>query len=233
MTEALLPVPLDQASLRLGPHGAQHHPGAVNAILHDLLALCSRVPPRRAGARLFDVAPLRPLLAPSGPIAALAAGHLGANTRAVRALLFDKRADSNWSLAWHQDRVVALCERLPVDGFTNWTVKSGVVHASPPWGLLRRMITLRIHLDPVAADNAPLLVAPGSHRLGLIRESAIDATVRSCGIVSCLADAGDVWAYSTPILHASDATRTDAPRRVLQLDFAAFDLPGGLTWRGI
>ena len=30
------------------------------------------------------------------------------------------------------------------------------------------MVTLRVHLDPVPATNAPLLIAPGSHKLGRI-----------------------------------------------------------------
>jgi hypothetical protein len=48
--------------------------------------------------------------------------------------------------------------------------------------------------------------------------------------VVCHAMAGDVWAYSTPILHMSERTRSDRRRRVLQVDFAASELPGGLEW---
>ena len=81
-------------------------------------------------------------------------------------------------------------------------------------------------------DNAPLLIAPGSHRLGRIAETEIDAIVTSKGIVSCLATAGDVWLYATPILHAS-AMSAGARRRVLQVDYAANDLPGGLKWLGV
>ena len=95
------------------------------------------------------------------------------------------------------------------------------------------MVTLRIHLDDVSADNAPLLVAPGSHRLGLVAENDIAAAVARCGTATCLADAGDVWAYATPILHASAASVGAAHRRVLQVDYAAISLPGGLAWLGI
>jgi hypothetical protein len=38
---------------------------------------------------------------------------------------------------------------------------------------------------------------------------------------------------STPILHCSEAAGEPAHRRVLQVDFAAADLPGGLAWLGI
>jgi len=44
---------------------------------------------------------------------------------------------------------------------------------------------------------------------------------------------GDVWLYATPILHASDAAVEPLHRRVLQVDYAADWLPGGLEWLGI
>jgi ectoine hydroxylase-related dioxygenase (phytanoyl-CoA dioxygenase family) len=88
-----------------------------------------------------------------------------------------------------------------------------------------------VHLDPVPADNAPLLIAPGSHR-ALVPEAEIPATVEACGTVACLAEAGDVWVYATPILHAS-ARAQGSRRRVLQIDYAAGALPGGLEWLGV
>ena len=57
--------------------------------------------------------------------------------------------------------------------------------------------------------------------------------VRRCGVVSCTASAGDVWLYATPILHASEATAHASHRRVVQVDYAVGDLPGGLRWLGI
>jgi hypothetical protein len=51
--------------------------------------------------------------------------------------------------------------------------------------------------------------------------------------VACLAEAGDVWLYATPILHASEAAVEARHRRVLQVDFAVGELPGGLKWLGI
>jgi ectoine hydroxylase-related dioxygenase (phytanoyl-CoA dioxygenase family) len=95
------------------------------------------------------------------------------------------------------------------------------------------MITLRAHLDEVDLDNAPLLVAPGSHGLGRIPASRITATVADLGCLPCLAKTGDVWIYSTGVLHASDAARRPRRRRVPQVDFSAGELPGGLEWLGI
>jgi ectoine hydroxylase-related dioxygenase (phytanoyl-CoA dioxygenase family) len=95
------------------------------------------------------------------------------------------------------------------------------------------MITLRLHLDPVPNTNAPLLIAPGSHTRGRIAENDVAAVVSKCGVVACLAEAGDAWLYATPILHASEAAAIPAHRRVLQVDFAVDPLPGGLQWLGV
>lgn len=111
--------------------------------------------------------------------------------------------------------------------------KQGIQHVAPPFAITAEMATLRIHLDDTPADNAPLLIAPGSHRLGLIAEDAIAAVVARCGSFACLAAAGDVWCYATPILHASAATQSDRRRRVLQVDYSATSRPAPLEWLGI
>jgi len=54
-----------------------------------------------------------------------------------------------------------------------------------------------------------------------------------CGTVACLAEKGDVWLYATPIVHASAAAAGSGRRRVLQVDFSASALPGGLDWLGV
>ena len=213
--------------------GAQPFRGAVAADLAAIEAAIAGLPPDRAGIRLRGIAALGLLLAPSGAVGAIAVGAIGAGCRPVRAVLFDKTPANNWALAWHQDRTIAVVGRLDVDGFGPWTVKGGMPHVAPPCALLAGMVTLRVQLDPVPAGNAPLLVAPGSHRLGRIAEADIPGIVRDCGVRACLAAAGDVWLYATPILHASEAAAEPGRRRVLQVDYAAADLPAGLEWLGI
>jgi ectoine hydroxylase-related dioxygenase (phytanoyl-CoA dioxygenase family) len=190
-------------------------------------------PAGRAGVRLFGVAALRPFLEPTGPVGAIAASVMGQGCRPVRAILFDKTPGANWALAWHQDRVIAVAERVDVDGFGPWTRKHGALHVAPPFELLARMITLRLHLDDVPSTNAPLLVAAGSHRLGRIADADVGAVVRRCGVVTCTALAGDVWLYATPVLHSSEAATDASHRRVLQVDYAMDELPGGLQWLGL
>jgi ectoine hydroxylase-related dioxygenase (phytanoyl-CoA dioxygenase family) len=148
-------------------------------------------------------------------------------------VLFDKSEASNWALPWHQDRTIAVAERKDVEGFGPWTVKSGMHHVEPPPDLLARMITVRVHLDAVPSTNAPLLVAPSSHRLGRIPQTEISRIVERCGTTACVTEAGDLWIYSTPIVHASKAAQIPTRRRVLQVDYTNAELPGGLRWLGI
>jgi ectoine hydroxylase-related dioxygenase (phytanoyl-CoA dioxygenase family) len=124
-------------------------------------------------------------------------------------------------------------ERVDTAGFGPWSIKAGITHVEPPFALLETMLTMRIHLDPVPEDNAPLLIASGSHRLGRIAEQDIDASVARCGTFACTADRGDVWLYATPILHASARAAQPEHRRVLQVDFSAQSLPASLDWLGI
>lgn len=219
---------------RLDEHGAALHERAVGEdILDALERIAATLAPDRAGIRLHGQAGLGELLAPSAGIGAIAAAALGFAARPVRAILFDKRESANWSLTWHQDRTIVVRKRIDVPGYGPWTVKAGLQHVAPPFALLARMVTLRVHIDPVSPDNAPLLITPGSHRLGRIAEADIEAIVDSCGQMACLAGRGDIWAYATPILHASDAVRGPGRRRVLQVDYSADPLDGGLEWLGV
>lgn len=147
----------------------------------------------------------------------------------VRAVLFDKTARRNWAVPWHQDRTIAVRQRIDVDGFGPWSVKDGVVHVEPPFRLLADMVTLRLHLDDCLDANAPLRVALGSHRSRTAAANVVEEA-RSHRQLTCLAKAGDIWAYSTPILHCSERAEVPLRRRVLQVDFCSTALPGGLDW---
>lgn len=232
---AASPAPMSSSKRQLSfeQDGVEHHPAAAAPVLQEIIAALAPIADDRAGIRLFGNAELAGPLSAGGPVGAIAARHLGAGARPVRALLFDKSAKSNWSLGWHQDRTIAVHERHHVRGFGPWTVKNGRPHVVPPTDLLSAMLTLRVHLDPVGRRNAPLRVAPGSHRLGRIPERRIESVVKRCGEFLCLAEAGDTWAYSTLILHASAAAQEPRARRVLHVDFAAHDLPDPLRWLGI
>lgn len=214
--------------------GAVRFPAILSpADLEDLRALADALVGARPGARLSDASHLAGRLAATGVVGALAAELTSPETRPVRAVMFDKSAAANWAVAWHQDRVIPVRERCDVEGFGPWTTKDGLTHVAPPFDLLARMVTLRIHLDAVDSGNAPLRIARGSHRLGLVKADEVAISAQNLRTEICLAQAGDVWAYSTPILHASDRADPARRRRVLQVDYADFELPGGLKWLGL
>lgn len=224
----------ETSTMTFARDGAQRFHSAVSmAVLDDILRALAGQPADRAGIRLHGIAALQPLLAADGPVGGIAASVLGPACRPVRAILFDKTPEQNWALGWHQDRTIVVTERIEVEGFGPWTVKSGLTHVAPPFAVLAGMVTLRLHLDAVPMRNAPLLVAPGSHRLGRIPVTEVPDVVRRCGSVACIAEACDAWLYATPILHASEAAAEAGRRRVLQVDFSADELPGGLRWLGI
>lgn len=224
---------MGQAGLDFERDGAQLHARVVAGIVSELHGLFAGQPQHVAGIRLHGIPALQPLLAPNGQIGTFAASIIGPQSRAVRAILFDKTAETNWALGWHQDRTICVRERATVAGYGPWTVKGGKQHVAPPFDLLSRMVTLRVHLDDVPEDNAPLMIVPGSHKLGRILETEIDEVVSRLGQQLCLAEAGDIWVYATPIVHGSKAATRPARRRVLQVDFSGDDLPGELDWLGV
>lgn len=93
----------DPDALTFSRDGAQRFRSALDTAALDAVrnALAS-VPPDQAGVRIHGIAELRPILASSGPVGA-----------------------------------VAVAARIDVKGFGPWTVKNGLVHVAPPFGLLK------------------------------------------------------------------------------------------------
>lgn len=152
------------------------------------------------------------------------------NARAVRVVAFNKTEANNWTLPWHQDRVVALRERIETPGFANWTNKAGIWHAEPPIELLERMVFARIHLDPADVENGCLQLALGTHARGKIAAADAEVFARAAAIEDCVADRGDVLFAKALILHRSSPSRTNAGRRAIRIDYCAEQLPPLLGW---
>lgn len=226
---------MQAAALTFERDGARQFPGAVTTSEAEAVAArLSEDLDGRPGRRLLIAPDIEALLVATGPVGAIAASLIGAEARPVRAVLFDKTRAANWAVAWHQDRTIPLRERHDLPGFGPWSTKDGLLHVAPPISVLEGMATLRLHLDDCDDDNAPLTVALGSHRLGRLVPAAevAEVAVRH-PLFTCHARAGDVWAYSTPILHTSARSLSDRRRRVLQIDYAAVALPAPLQWLGI
>lgn len=157
--------------------------------------------------------------------------HTGGEPRPVRAIWFNKSAEANWLVAWHQDLAIAVRERVDVPGFAAWSAKEGVPHVQPPVEVLQRMLTVRIHLDDADGENGALRVVSGTHLLGRLSAEQIAALRKERGETLCAAAAGDALLMRPLLLHASGRSTSDRPRRVLHLEYAGEELPGDLEWR--
>lgn len=193
----------------------------------DLRRLSEYCKPSVPGARL-NMADLESALRGAGWVEAVEAFRSGA--KPVRALSFDKTPNLNWSVPWHQDRVIALTGRHDAPGFSNWSQKAGVWHCEPPLNLLKRMLFVRIHLDDCGADNGAMEIALGSHRHGMVSAGEAEAVADACAQEVCTAVAGDILILDMLLLHRSRPTLNDAPRRVLRIDFSPDSLPEPLAW---
>lgn len=167
-------------------------------------------------AALADVSRLAETLLPSA--------------RPVRLVAFDKSDEMNWGLPWHQDRVVALRERVEAPGFSNWSRKAGVWHAEPPPGVMSEMLFARVHLDAADEDNGCLELALGSHALGKIADVNAERIAMTGEREACIAARGDVLFAKALILHRSRPSRKIASRRALRIDYSALELLPPAQW---
>jgi ectoine hydroxylase-related dioxygenase (phytanoyl-CoA dioxygenase family) len=168
-------------------------------------------------------------LAASAPIRALVTPILGDDCFAARAIFFDKTPDANWKLGWHQDSVISVQVRIDMPGFVGWSQKASVVQVQPPPEVLASMLAIRVHLDESHANNGPLRVLPGSHKFGWLDNEMNDWKQRVPEVV-CQVPAGGVVAMRPLLIHASSASVEPTHRRVIHMEFAFEDLPGGLQW---
>jgi hypothetical protein len=171
-------------------------------------------------------------LAQSAEILSLIQGILGPMAFPVRGLFFDKTLNTNWNLPWHQDLTVAVSARRDVPGFGPWTRKAGIPHAHAPSGFLERMVTIRVHLDDSGPGDGPLRVLPGSHLEGKLSGPALAAWLSRAGAVAvdCNVKAGGAVIMRPLLVHASASRTSPGHRRVIHLEYAAENLPGGLEW---
>jgi hypothetical protein len=150
--------------------------------------------------------------------------------RPVRGIFFDKVPEANWKVPWHQDITIAVKARIDVPGFKGWSVKDGIPHVQPPVEILQQMTTVRISLDDCTPENGPLRVIPGSHLLGRLPKSEVLRRGHEGPSVECCVRAGGAVWMKPLLIHSSSKARLPSHRRVLHLEFAGCDLPGGLEW---
>jgi ectoine hydroxylase-related dioxygenase (phytanoyl-CoA dioxygenase family) len=159
-------------------------------------------------------------LARDARLLTLARSVLGAQGVPYRATLFDKSADANWLVIWHQDTALPLLRQEDRTGWGPWSTKFGVIYAHAPTAALNRVLALRVHLDDSTPSNGPLRVLPGTHHLGVLSDADVAALAQRSEPVDCLIGRGGVLGMRPLTVHASSKSRSDAPRRVLHIEYA-------------
>jgi len=181
------------------------------------------------GMRNLLAVPIVRELAASDAVRTLAKAVLGRDCFAVKGTFFDKTQKANWKVVWHQDLTIMVRERREVPGFGPWTTKAGIVHVQPPADILNHILAIRLHLDESGPDNGPLRVVPGSHKHGRLTPEQFVQWQKADSLV-CTVPRGGALLMRPLLLHASSACVVPKPRRVIHLEFAADELPGGLEW---
>ena len=169
------------------------------------------------GQRLTDMQALAKAL-PEGFRDCVA--NLGFQTRPNRAIGFVKSKDSNWSLPWHQDRVIAMPEKIDDPQYSNWTRKSGIWHCEPTAKLLRHMVFAYIAFDEIIEGMGGLEVAEGTHLCGKISKEEIESYLSNAKLTNPDMTRGDVLLISALTLHRSAVITEMGQRRTLRMDFA-------------
>ncbi len=183
----------------------------------------------RAGARHLLAEPAVARVARDPQLASLASQALGNEAMPFRATLFDKSRGANWLVVWHQDTALPLRARRDVPGWGPWSTKGGVLYAHAPGEVLARLVALRIHLDDSGAENGPLRVLPGTHRMGVLTDAQVQDVAQQLSAVDCLVPRGGIIAMRPLLLHSSSKITATLPRRVIHIEYAVSqDLGDGL-----
>lgn len=155
---------------------------------------------------------------------------IGRELVAVKATLFDKTGESNWRAQWHQDRTIAVKDRLDVAGYGPWSTKAGSLHVEAPQEVLAQMLAVRIHIDECSADNGPLRVIPGSHLGGKLSPDQLERVVATSEMAELHVPRGGLLLMRPLLIHSSSAARAPEHRRVLHIEFAPIEAISPLKW---
>jgi ectoine hydroxylase-related dioxygenase (phytanoyl-CoA dioxygenase family) len=146
----------------------------------------------------------------------------------TKSIYFDKPAQSNWFVSYHQDLTISVDKKLELPGYGPWTVKQNQFAVQPPLAILENNFTIRIHLDDTDENNGALKVIPGSHQKGIYRPETINWDKETEDL--CKVEKGGIMIMRPLLLHSSGRTTNSNRRRVVHIEFGTRQLPSGLNW---
>jgi len=157
--------------------------------------------------------------------------YLPPELRAVQCTSFEKSKERNWLVSLHRDASIPVAERVDDPVLRGWSQKEGALHVRAPVSLLERLVAVRLHLDRCGAEDGPLSVVPGSHRLGGEDPEETPVANDPLPFHDCLVEPGDALVLRPLLLHRSSKATGGSRRRVLHFLFGPAELPHGLRWR--
>lgn len=146
------------------------------------------------------------------------------NMQPIQCTYFEKTAQRNWLVTWHQDLSIPLKGRNQHNGWPGLSCKQGQWFAQAPASYLEQCLALRLHLDRCGETDGALRVLPGSHRAGRLSVQEIARWQQATEAIDCYADVGEILLMRPALLHASSKCQSDSRRRVLHFLFAP-DIP--------
>ncbi|WP_316834564.1 phytanoyl-CoA dioxygenase family protein [Pedobacter nutrimenti] len=146
----------------------------------------------------------------------------------VKSIYFDKPEQSNWFVSYHQDLTISVDKKVELEGYGMWTVKQNQFAVQPPLDILKKIYTVRIHLDDTDENNGALKVIPGSHLKEIYRSEDIDWSIES--EVSCNVPKGGIMIMKPLLMHSSSRTTSNHKRRVIHIEFCNQELHPDLKW---
>lgn len=192
-------------------------------VAQELRSLCLAA--KRPGTRIELTSDLALLLAQNLPL------HLIASEAIITRIVgFDKKQGQNWTLPWHQDRVIAVADQQEVPGYKNWSCKARVWHCEPPEHVLEMMLFTRLLLEDIGPDQGGMEFAAGSHCAGLVPSDQADDQAKRYPKELETGKAGDLLVMPMLTLHRSGKTHSAKSRAVLRIDLATQALPAPLQW---
>jgi hypothetical protein len=217
----------------------QSFPATGFALIPSLLpaaecaAIAARIQPGAASAGTRCLLPLAwcAALARRLRLHPALAGLIPTGHVAVQCTYFEKSTSRNWLVPIHQDLSIPVARRVDDPGLRGWSEKEGALFVQAPAELLAQLVAVRVHLDACGADDGPLRVLPGSHRLGLVAPEAAVLARNAAAEVTCEAAPGDALVMRPLLLHASSKASGQSRRRVLHFVFGPPLLTHGLAWR--
>jgi len=142
----------------------------------------------------------------------------GYNPQPRRAVVFAKSHSSNWSLPWHQDRVITMSEKNENSDYINWSRKAGIWHCEPPLSVLANMAFIYLVFDDVSEYGGGIELCEATHELGVISATKIENAIDRERIVKPQMKRGEMLLVKALMLHRSTTNQTDLTRRALRID---------------